>query len=322
MEDVMELKYVNCPTNGQIIKDIVGMFLYNDTLFINQCTLLTVWDVKDPTDIKKIHEYSFGNSRMNMKLFDNVLYLWERDLHEKEDHIVALDISNSKNIQQLFEIPLKDQKVKIKSLIAHNGKIFAMGDRVFYEIFKDGSSRQLFETQNINNTCDIIAHENVLITCGSSDGIRIFELANELILKKHIPVQFVIPTSLSWAEPGKTLLILGNRDENVLKIDVSVPEKAKRTKSAKTRIGLCKQYIRDTDCLLVFGHAIEGRQHNPKICVIDISGELPEFKNAIEIPDDYKQKEFGDDDTRGIIRIGKYILLATYSRQLGVVEIV
>jgi hypothetical protein len=255
-----------------------------------------------------------------MKLFDATLYLWDKDIYEDEYHIVALDISNPENIQQLFEITLKDQDLEIESLIVHQKKIFAVGSGGLYEVFRDGESQLLFESEDI--MCDIIAHENILITSGDSDGIRIFELANELILKKHIAVQFVIPTALSWAEKGKTLLVLGNKDESVMKIDVSIPEKAKRTKAAKTGIGLCAQYAKsDDDCLLVLGTAINSRNHNPKICEVDIFGELPGIRSTMEIVD-YKPKDSGGDAPRGIFRIGNYIILATYCCQLGVVEIV
>jgi WD40 repeat protein len=312
----MELKYIDCATNDLDVRDIFGMFIHENYLLINQRMLLSVWDISDIRNIKNVYTFSAKNPLGAMKRFGTTLFFWRS---MQDDIIVALDISNPLNIKQLFEIKLQN-RIQLSSLVYHNDKILATGRKNIYEILKDGSSQLLFETEN-SNVYDMIAHKNVLISAGSDDGFRFFELdGDKLTLLKHITTQFAMTTSLSWAEPGKTLLVLGNHNEGVMKIDVSNPAKAKRGKNAKTGIGLGDDYVREGDTLLILGSSIGGSKGKMAVVEVNIAGEIPEVIKKYDIKGYYEK--YGSDSPRGILRVGNYLLLAAYDCQLGVVEIV
>jgi WD40 repeat protein len=315
----MELKYVECATNKLEVKDICGMVFHNGYLLINQRTFLSVWDVSDPTNLQKINEIPYGEVCLEMGLFGDLLYVRGRKWHH-QGHIHIFDVTDPLHITQKQELILQDEDVEIRSLfLNNNGRLFAgTKDYNIIEIHNNGTIEKLFTTNDY--FADIIAYNNMLITSGGTDGIRIFNTENGIHELRHIASEFQMPTGLDWLEEGKTIIILGN-DESIIKIDISDPAKAKRTKSAKTRIGLCEQFVRIDNTIYVLGTAIESRMHPPKICELDISDVSPVLKNKYTIKG-YKQKSVGYDGAKGIVKIENYFLLATYHRQLGVVEII
>ncbi len=320
----MEFKYVDCPTNELEIKNLVGMILHKSYLIIHQQRFLSVWDTKDIRNLQKVAEFPFPTFRNNMRLFGDELYVWGKRTREKEEHIHILDVSDPLHITQKQEIVVQDEGVEINGLYLSNGKIYAAGRKGgIMEILPTGEVNTLLAWKDSIN--DIVVHESLLITKGGSrgfDGVRLFELKkDELTEIKDIPTQFVIPSNIEWWIEGESVLILGGKDENVLKIDVSNPATAKRVKSAKTGVGLGKQFVREGDRIYVLGKAIESRDHAPAVCVIDASGEIPELKYK-QVIKEYKSKDGCSDSSRGIIKIDNYLLLATYACWLGVVEIV
>jgi hypothetical protein len=296
------------------------MFIYENYLLIHQRMVLSVWDISDIKNIKNVHSFKFKDPLFGVKLFGTTLFLWATD---KEDYIVALDISNPLKIKQLYAITLRS-KILLSSLVFHNNRIFVTGTQKLCEVTKDGALNLLLETEEISNTIDLIAHKNVLISAGSSDGFRFFELddsgkAAKLTLLKHITTQFAMTTSLSWAEPGKTLLVLGNHNEGIMKIDVSNPAKAKKGKNAKTGLGLGDDYVREGDTLLILGSSIGGSKGKMAVVEVNIAGEIPEIIKKHDIKGYYEKH--GSDSPRGILRVGNYLLIAAYNCQLGVVAI-
>jgi hypothetical protein len=137
---------------------------------------------------------------------------------------------------------------------------------------------------------------------------------------KHITTQFAMTTSLSWAEPGNTLVVLGNHKEGVMTLDDSNPAKAKKGKNAKTGIGLGDDYVRDGDTLLIHGTSLGSSKPKLSVVEVNIGGEIPELIKKHDIKG-YYEKVDRRDSPRGILRVGNYLLLAAYYSQLGVVEI-
>jgi hypothetical protein len=317
----MELKYVNCPTNVLDIKDLQGIELFNDYLFINQERFLSIWDVKDPTDLQKVAEFPFPGLRQGMKLFGNKLYVYGKSLQENEPRIHILDISNPLKIKQEEELRLRLDDKQIYSVSMCNGQLLedtALG------IYNCDLKKLLCEnTDKHGYGCDVISSDEWLIFSGQHEGVRVFRILpdNNVELVKHISTQTSMPFGLSWEEQNKSFLIVGPMDESVLKFDMSVPQKTKRGKGLKTKIGLCTQFARERGDIYVLGTAIESRQHSPALGVIDVSGAIPELKYKQSIKE-YKEKNVGSDEAKGIVKIGKYLLLATYHCQLCVVEIV
>jgi hypothetical protein len=315
----MELKYVECATNKLEVKDLFGMFIHNGYLLINQRTFLSVWDASDPTNIQKITEFPYGEVCREMGLFGDLLYVRGIKWHH-QGHIHILDVTDPLHITQKQELILQDENIEIRSLfLNNNGRLFAGTDeRNIIEIYNNGTVEKLFATDEYFS--DIIAYDNILITSGGIDGIRIFNIENGIHELKHITSEFQMPNGLDWLEEGKSIILLGN-DESVIKIDVSDPAKAKRTKSAKTHIGLCKQFVRMDNTIYVLGTVIKSPGHQPKICELDISGVSPILKNKFTITG-CKPKNISIDEARGIVKTGNYFLLATHSCQLGAVEII
>jgi hypothetical protein len=321
-EPGISFKYIDCPTNALEIKDLQGMLEHKGYLFLIQELFVSVWDAADPENLKKVSEFQFPQRRNNMRLFGDELYVWGKWIYENESHIHILDVSDPAHIAQKQEITLQDGNVEINGLYVTNGRIFAAGyEGGIMEILRDGTVKPLFACER--GISDVLVYESLLITKGGStgfDGVCLFELGEPLTEIKDIPAQFVIPSKLAWWEEGKSILILGG-DESVIKMDVSDPANAKRVKSAKTGLGLSGRFARDGDTIFVLGTAIRSKNHMPAVCMIDVSGEIPEltYKQIIK---EYKEKSIGHDAPRGIVKSGDYLILATYKCELGVVKIV
>jgi hypothetical protein len=262
----MELKYIDCPTGELEIKDLMGMLLHNGYLIFQQ-KFLSLWDVQEPKDIRKIAEFPFPHYRKGMKLFGDELYVWGKWFREDQSHIHILDVSDPKRIVQKKEIALQDEDIKLTSLYYSEGRIFATKRKSgIIDIAADGTARLLFDEEN--ELRDLVVYKSMLISnsgCGSFDGIRIFNLGTGLEELKYISSQFVLPENIVWLEEGKSVLLIGGKDESVIKINVSDPAKAKRTKSAKTGRGLCEHFVREGNRIYVLGTAIESRQHTPAV---------------------------------------------------------
>jgi hypothetical protein len=317
----MELKYIECDTNELEVKDIFGMFIRNGYLLINQRTFLSVWDVSDPTKLQKVAEFRYGEVCLEMKSVGNILYIFGIKWRQPEVHIYILDITDPLHIIQKQKLLLQDKDIQLSTACLNNNeRLFAIagGNKSIIEIHGDGTVEKLFTTDDY--FADIIACDNMLITSGNYDGILIFSIENGLKELKRIPSKYQILDQLEWLEEGKSIIILSG-DGHVIKIDVSDPGKAKQTKSVKTGVGLCKQFVRIDNTIYVLGTAIESRKHPPKICELDISSVPTVLKNKYTIKG-YKPKSTGHDSTRGIIKTRNYFLVATYYCELGVVEII
>jgi hypothetical protein len=225
-------------------------------------------------------------------------------------------------IQLLSKIIFQDKDIELASLYYSGGKIFATkSEGGLIDIADDGTFRLLIDEKKASG--DLAVYKSMLISKSGDDdfdGIRIFNLGTGLEELKHIPSQFKLPENIVWLEEGKSVLLIGGKDESIIKINVSCPAKAKRTKSAKTGIGLCEHFVREGSNIYVLGTAIESRQHTPAVCEIDVSGDIPELKSKQFIKE-YKPKQISSDAARGIVKIGQYFLLATFSCYLGLVEI-
>jgi len=313
----ISFKYVDCSTNTLEIKDLQRMIWHKGYLIILQELFLSVWDTADPENLQKVAEFRFPQRRFDMRLFGDELYVWGKWIWEDKSHIHILNISDPLHIIQKQDIALQDDTIEINGLYVSNGRIFTTGHGIM-EILCNGTANILFA----GGAGDIVVHQSLLITKGSKgfDGICLFDVGEKLTEIKDIPAQFVIPSNISWWEEGKSILILGN-DENVLKMDISNPTKTKRTKQANTEIGLGRQFAKDGDTIFVLGTSIKSRNHAPAVCAIDVSGESPElvYKQIIK---EYKTKTVGSDSAKGIVKIGDYLILATYHCQLGVVKII
>jgi hypothetical protein len=241
---------------------------------------------------------------------------------EDQSYIHIPDVSDLTKIVRKKEIALQEEDIGLTSLYYSEGRIFATKRKGgIIDIANDGTFRLLFDEKK--ELRDLVVYKSLLISssgCGSFDGIRIFNVGMELEELKYISSQFVLPENIVWLEEGKSVLQIGGKDESVIKINVSDPAKAKRIKSAKTGIGLCEHFVREGNSIYVLGTAIESRQHTPVVCEIDVSGDIPELKSK-HIIKEYKPKEICSDAARGIVKIGPYFLLATYSCSLGLVEI-
>lgn len=308
----MKLDYIECPTNQIELDDLSGMVSAGNYLFINQQFLLTVWDMTNPCELKKVNEYEFPDSRPGIQLFGGDLYIYGESFREDDSQIHILDISNPLNIKEKQCITLPSE---ILAVTAMNGNVFA-GTRV--GIYDCNNSKLIFDCKT-SYDCDIISRDEWLVFSGPHEGVRIFRLLNDGSLKlvKHITTSFYMPYGLSWDEPGKSFIVAG-ADESVLKFDMSAPEKTKRVKGAKTGAELCAQYVRENDMLWVFGLKVQGT--TPYMLEVDISDKLPEVKAKHKI-EGYLPKSTGSDSALGIIRAGEYLLLATYYCMLGVVKI-
>jgi predicted DNA-binding WGR domain protein len=174
---------------------------------------------------------------------------------------------------------------------------------------------------------DWIADDNWMVMAGPHRGVYIFKQMSDgaLTLAKHIETQFFMPYMLHWDVPGKSFIICGG-DHTILKFDMSVPEKTKRVKGAKTgeHSDLCSQYIRDGNTLLVFGITSSGTnatQDKLFLYEVDVSAEIPEILTKNEIKGFLRKGNSGFDHPRGMVRSGEYLVLCTDNRDLGVMKI-
>jgi hypothetical protein len=332
----MELKYVNCPTNHIAFGDIDDMVQVGSCLILKQDDKLTVWDISNPLELKQVNEYSLP-FRGLMKLIGNSLYLWTSDLdthsegfnksdtdtYQYKTSLVSLNVSNPLNIKE--NIPFEvDSKYGLPNFIEHNGRYFLCTNTEIFE-YRNGKKIVLFEKPQANHyepITNLLAFEDKLVSVGQGDGVRVFRIAeNSLVQLKYLPTQFQMPNALSWDIPGKTFFTIG-LFEQIFKYDMTVPEKTKRLKGAKTdAIDVCSQYVRKDDTLFVFGlKATNGQPHEIPV-IYEVDAKVPAIIAKHVIKEYEKKGRMGADRPAGIIQFGDYLLLSTPYREIGVVKI-
>jgi hypothetical protein len=202
----MELKYVECATNTLEVKDICGMFFRNGYLLINQRTFLSVWDVSDPANLPKEAEFRYDEVCLEMKLAGSILYIFGMKWRQPEMHIYILDVTDPLHITQKQKLILQDKNINLSTACLNNAeRLFAIADdnKSAIEIHGDGTVEKLFTTDDYFS--DIIACDNMLITSGNYDGIRIFGMGNGIKELKRIPSKYQILDQLEWLEEGKSI---------------------------------------------------------------------------------------------------------------------
>jgi hypothetical protein len=329
VERKLNLQYIDCPTDHIDFEDISGIEEYKNFLFVNQRLRLTVWDMADPTDIKLIHEIPYPRASWAMQIIDDQLLIWgSPDKEDKDTLILVLDISDPLHVNQVGGYKFG---TGVRDIVKVKGRLLAISGAGIYDFQAD---KMLCKAEDIEGyesdsygRC-WLANDDFIIQAGPHRGVYIYRIQpnGALSLAKHIETQYYMPFGLTWDVPGKSFIICGY-DHTVLKFDMSVPEKTKRVKGAKTgeHSSLCEQILRDGNTLLVFGISFSTYSHdNDSVMLyeVDVSGAIPEILSKNKVKGFMQKGDTGSDNPRGIVQSGDYLILCSDYRQLGVVKIV
>jgi hypothetical protein len=292
--------------------------LDENTILINhgQNNALSAWDISDPKEIKCIS--SLSGMSPQMKLYGDTLYCW--DLYDGKE-LTRIDVSSPQNMKIISTLHLDGISSFAQDAC---GRQFVASEAGVVEIDAIGNFTVIDPIANDKHfgrrpTDDVAVCGDLLIAGGWSAGLHIFRLNGDgsiSLLKRIVSAGRYTPTPFHFTPDGSFIIM---NDDSVISVDIRNPEKAKRLKSVKWGVNSSSpNFVWDGQDIWLFG---ETDSRKLVFCSVGMDQEgVLTLKEKINLTG-FDPKSISSEACRGIIRQGDYLLLFTFTRQLGVFEI-
>jgi hypothetical protein len=335
----MELKYVDCPSNKFSFDDeqyglFFGFLWDENTLIYNFRKKLSVFDISNPLDIKKINSIETPKYYLNTMRAGNLIYLYTyKKSIEKIEYCIA-DLSDLKNITiappRLIAPGNTDLKDISSMTLTPQGKLLAMAsyedqasdkDRIELVYIEDNGELTLIEELN-SFSGEMVLIGNLLIFVGY-EGVFLYSYnEGKPVLLKHIRgEENHTPPPINMVLDNKYIVLVDDY-ESIQMIDIREPKKAKRLpklKLPKYRT-INPNFVVEGDTMFT----VAMKNDKGKLLTIRLLSEGPVLydETPIDMQAWPKKQETDDDYPIALFKKGKYFIIVSAYRDIGVFELI
>jgi hypothetical protein len=289
----MELKKINCKTSETKYYGFDLIRYDDDTVIFYGNGVFNVFDISNPLKMKLKKTVELENYGANVCFYDNKIYL------SSKYKIIVVDALSPEDLKE-------ERLIKIESgikniAVASDKRIFAIStDGDIGEVDAEGTFIPLFSDIKLENDfCDIKVRENLLVVAEQDTGVLLFDIKPDgLTLLKHVKFgNAMTPVPVHFVLDNNFLFLM--RLNDIVMVDIRVPEKAKRLKAIKCPTEVSENYpVKWENDYIVAGYF-----NNFELYLLDVNESGLKIKQKIKMPG----RQYGHNVE--IFRKDKYLLI-------------